>query len=108
MLKTYIELINKHFAKEYKKMMRDWVRKLYTPSLTAGDGDHHIAKVWVPSDGKRDDTLVEDNLMDLLYECVKRDYHFGDYTVINYPVTDGTPNPRYTYTAFEVRLPIRM
>ena len=103
MLKDYTELINKHFAKDLRKPMRDAAKQLYDESI---DGVDNIFTTWVPSDGKIDPLMVEDNVMDLLYECAQRGYRFGDYKVDTSEVTDGSPNPKYTHTAVTVRIPI--
>ena len=103
MLKDYTELINKHFAKDLRKPMRDAAKKLYDESI---DGVDHIYQVWVPSDGKVDPLMVEDAVVELLYECAQRGYRFGDYKVDTSDVTDGSPNPKYVHTAVTVRIPI--
>lgn len=103
MLKDYTELINKHFAKELRKPMRDAAKQLYDESI---DGVDHILKVWVPETGKVDPLLVEDAVVELLYECAQRGYRFGDYKVETSDVTDGSPNPKYVHTAVTVRIPI--
>ena len=107
MLKDYTELINKHFAKDLRKPMRDAAKQLYDESLDGADHIvDHISQVWVPSDGKVDPLRVEDAVVELLYECAQRGYRFGDYKVETSEVTDGSPNPKYTHTAVTVRIPI--
>lgn len=102
MLKTYIELINKYFAKEFKKQMRDGAKAFYRQDLQETDCLMRI----LTSDGDIGDGLIEEAAMEMLYECVRKGFKFGDYKIEHAKVTDGTGYARRSYDVTTVTMPI--
>ena len=102
MKSEYLKMITKQFSPEYKKLMRAGVNRLYHDGLEQTDT---ISSTWV-TDGDVPQAVIDEAVMDLIFECVRKDIPFGNYTVEIRDANDGSPNPKRNYKVAEVILPI--
>ena len=99
----YMKLITKNFSKELKPFMRQALKELYSPDSNFG---HCISEHWVSDDPENDTYIIEDSLAELLYECAKKKYKFGDYTITVTDSDDGSAEPLKTYRTLKISVPV--
>ena len=105
MKEEYLKMVTKHMAKDLKPMMRDGIKRLYHPELELGPSNFH-AVTHVTEDGELDQDLIEEDVMDFIYHAIITNQLFGDYNIEKHPVTDGNPEPKKTWVAITVTLPV--
>jgi hypothetical protein len=104
MLKDYLKYILPWCSKELKPIMRDYLKAYYREDLSSNET---VSSTWVIEEDDAEEQMIQEDLADLLYECMRHKYYFGNYTKTITQANNGTPNPEKSYNVMTIEIPIR-